>query len=272
MKLDRRGFLMTSFACGSSFVLPACDGLLGPPPEKADGSFGLPFTREDPGPWLDKIEIHQPVVYASLVDATRVRLWTEVRDVSQDINHEMTAEHYIPQIVLTDEFNNVIENRGFRYDSEARVVATVELPPEVKAIYAYELCNLHGWWRAAYSVEGLLVAPVGDARRAFTAGQPGQYAQQVPSHAPLLGRRPNGYFSVEVGDRAQGALHQQQPNHYIQYILVYDQYDQLREATVLGPNSPEAVYDFPPVGGTDRLRVLVYCNNYNWWEAEFSLV
>lgn len=271
MKLDRRGFVLTSLKWGSAtMLLPACD--LFAPEEPADGTFARPFTREDPGQWAQEIEIHQPVVYASYVDGKRVRLWLEVRDVNQDLNHEMTADHYIEQLVLMDEFGNTIDNRGFRYDAQARLVATVEIPHAVRRVYSYAHCNLHGWWRKAYDIGTLKAEPQGDARRAFTKYRPGQYAEQAPRHVPIVGKRPNGLLSVEVGDRAAGQLHPQEQNHYIKYILVYDQYDQLRDAAVLGPNNLEPVYDFPPVGGTNRLRVLVYCNTYNWWEAEYSLV
>lgn len=270
MLLNRRGFMMTSFASGTATALSACDAFT-PPSEPADGTYQRPFTREDPGPWQEKIEIHQPVVYGSLVDANRVRLWTEVRDVQSDKNHEMTSEHFVTRLLLQDQFYNTIEDRTFTYDAEARLVATVEIPPEVTSIFAFEQCNLHGWWRSSYDVVTLRQAPVGDTRRAFTAAQPGQFGGQVATHTPLLGRRPNGDFAVEVGDRANGGLHPQQANHHIQHILVYDQYDQLREVASLGPNYPEPVFDFPPVGGTSRIRVLAYCNNYNWWEAEFSI-
>lgn len=268
--LDRRGFLLTSFGAGVGVLWPACgpaDGADAP----ATGTFEQPFTELDPGPWKEKAAVHQPTLYAGLVDERRVRLWVEVRDAGVDISHEMSVEHYIERILLVDEFYNPIADRSFLFGVDARLVTTVDIPAGVEQVHAYALCNLHGWWRRSYAVKDLKVAPVGDARRAYTATQPGAFANQAPSHIPILGRRPDGRLSVEVGDRAQGQLHPQSAEHYIEFVAIYDQYDQLRATAPLGPNAPEALFNFDFVGGTERVRVLAFCNNYGWWEAEYTL-
>lgn len=269
MKLDRRGFLLTGFASGAATLLPACPSPA--PAGPAEGTYASPFSLDDPGPWADKAQIHQPVVYASLVDDFRVRLWIEVRDAFADRNHEMTVDHYVQRLLVQDAYDNVLADRGFRYDAEARIVTVLEIPSEVDVIHALELCNLHGWWRQSYLVSDLKVAPLGDQRRAYTREQPGRFAAQALSHVPILGRRPNGRLAVEVGDRAQGALHPQVEGHYVEQILVYDQFDQLRLTASLGRYAPEAVADFDFPGGTERLRVLAFCSNYSWWEAEYAL-
>src|SRR5687768_10220438 len=73
--LTRRRLLQTSAAVSAavttSALLPGCG------PEAADGTLARPFTKEDPGPWADKVDGHTPVVYAGLVDESRVRLWVE---------------------------------------------------------------------------------------------------------------------------------------------------------------------------------------------------
>lgn len=275
--LDRRNFLLLSARWGTAtaltpLALAACEreGNNGP----ADGSYGLPYTRDDPGEWTDKVEIHQPVLYGSRIDPENVRLWVEVQDTQQQPvkNHEMTADHYISSLVLVDNFQNTIAAREFAYDAQARLVATVQLDERVTSIEALELCNLHGWWSAVYDVADIDVPPQGDFRRAFTREGPGDYAAQVATHVPVFGKRPNGRHSVEVGDRENDSLHPMDEGHYIQEIFVFDQYDQLRAQGALGPAYQEPVIDFPPVGGTDRVRVLAYCNNYQWWEAEYAVI
>jgi desulfoferrodoxin (superoxide reductase-like protein) len=284
--LDRRGFILQSARWGSALALTplAACGPGGEDAGPADGTFGRPYTREDPGQWTDKIEIHQPVLYGAKIDATRVRLWCEVQDVVTDAanpkTHEMTAQHWISQIVLQDQYaaeegqqaDHTIASRSFAYDSEARLVANIELVDRVDAIEALAECNLHGWWRAVYSVDELNVDPQGDARRAYTRDQPGAYPDQVPTHVPVFGKRPNGNNSVEIGERENGNLHPMDDGHYIQHILVYDEYDQLRAQGQLNAQYEEPVIDFPPIGGTSRVRVLAYCNNYDWWEAEYSVI
>lgn len=268
--LDRRGFLMTSLAAGAGALWPACTPMTGPV-GPAEGTFDSPFTEQDPGPWNEKIDIHQPIVYAAMADDRRVRLWAEVRDANKDLNHEMSVEHYIERLMLVDEFYNVIADRSFLYGVDSRLVATVELPAGVTQIHAFALCNLHGWWRRTYNVEDLKVSPIGDSRRAYTASQPGVFGEHTASHIPVLGRRPDGRLSVEVGDRAQNKLHAQDANHYIEMVSIYDQNDQLRVTAFLGPHAKEAIFNFDFLGGTQKVRVLALCNNYGWWEAEYTL-
>lgn len=275
MQLDRRGFLLTSVRFGTAAaLLPAC----APPEEElpeGEGTFGSPLTRDSPGPYPDKIEIHLPRVYGARLDATRVRLWAEVQDTVQNppINHEMTAEHYISQIVLQDNFQNVMATRSFNFDAQARLVTTVELDERVTSVEALALCNQHLWWRAIYDVADLAVAPDGAVRRAYTLDQPGEYAAQAPTHTPVFGRRPNGYYGVEVGDRDGAGLHPMDEGHYVETIYVFDEYDQLRAQAQLGAQYQEPVADFPAtaIAGTARVRVLALCNNYKWWEAEYAL-
>ncbi len=275
MQLDRRGFLLTSARFGTAAaLLPACAPGEEELPE-GDGTFGAPLTKAAPGQFGDKIEIHLPRVFGARLDATRLRLWVEVADTTQNppLNHEMTVEHYISQIVLQDNFTNVIASRSFAFDAQARLVATVELDERVTTIEALALCNKHLWWRAIYSTTDLAIEPDGAVRRAYTRDQPGPHAAQANTHAPVFGRRPNGYYGVEVGDRNGAGLHPMDEGHYIQTIYVFDEYDQLRAQATLGPQYQEPIADFPAtaIAGTTRVRVLALCNNYQWWEAEYAL-
>lgn len=271
MHLDRRGFLLTSVRAGAAVaLLPACD-----PPElpEGEGTFGAPYTRQSPGPYAAQVESHLPLLLGSRVDATRIRLWVEVQGGNPPVNHDMTVDHYISQLVLQDNFLNVIASRSFAFDAQARLIATVELDERVTAIEALAQCNQYGWWRAIYGIDGLRIPPDGAVRRAYTRDQPGEYGPQSPQHTPIFGRRPDGNYGVEVGDRNNGGLHPMDAGHYIQTIYVFDEYDQLRAQANLGPQYQEPVADFPAtaIAGTSRVRVLALCNNYKWWEAEYSV-
>lgn len=281
MTLDRRDFVLQSVKFGtalgvSSAMLPAvaCDMAGGPPVEGELGEYTNPFTAEDPGEWTDKIEIHQPVLYAAPVGGGLTRLWVEVRDAAADKTHEQQQEHFIDQIVITDEFGNIIGNAGFQYSGQARIVTTVEIPEGITQIYCYEHCNLHGWWRAIYNVADIPAEPPGDFRRPLTAGAPGRWDDKIPVHIPYIGVNPDGYILVEIGSRADEKLHEMTPEHYIDKVLVYDQYGQLAESATLSPgNGQEAsvrLYNIVDLQASDYWRIVASCNLHDWWEAVYT--
>ena len=212
--LDRRQFVLKSAKSGGTLgvagtLLPAlaCDPMA-PPVEGELGEFTNPFTRDDPGEWTDKVEIHQPALYSAPVGGGLFRLWVEVRDVNGDKTHEQQSEHFIDRIVITDEFGNVIGDTSYTYTADARLVTTVSFPEGVTSIYCYEHCNLHGWWRSIYSVADIPAEPAGDVRRPLTSGAPGRWGDKIPVHIPYIGVNPtNNYIMVEVGSRADGTLH-----------------------------------------------------------------
>ncbi|MFZ9887202.1 MAG: desulfoferrodoxin family protein [Myxococcota bacterium] len=276
MPLDRRDFVMTSLRLGTaSLLLPACEPPEAEPLAEGEGTFGAPYTRAAPGPWGNKVEIHLPRLYGARIDDKRIRLWLEIEDVTQDpvVNHDMTVQHYISQLVLQDEFQNVIDSRTFAPGTDARMIASIEVPAEVGVIEAYALCNLHGWWRALYDIKALSAEPDGTFRRPYTNARPGEWVDKTATHTPVLGQRPNGYLSVEIGDRDKGALHPMTAEHYIESIYLFDELDQLRAYARLGPAFEEPVADFPAtaLGGTGRARVLAYCNLHGWWDAQFTV-
>lgn len=272
--MDRRDFLLGSVSFGALVALPRCAPQDVEPEGPADGSYDRPFTRDDPGPWADKIEVHQPVLYGAMVDDKRVRLWLEVQDIkiNPPKNHEMVQDHWIQELKIEDEFGNQIAYAAFPYEAQARLIVTVEIPERVQSLHAYAWCNSHGVWRATYDVAALKVTPAGDLRRPFTLAQPGQYVDIADKHVPILGKRPDGSFSIEVGDRAAGKLHEMTPQHYITQVVVYDQFDQLRALQNLGPNYAEPVVNGVNVAGANRVRVIAYCNLHFYWEAEFSVL
>jgi desulfoferrodoxin (superoxide reductase-like protein) len=271
--LPRREFLkkatLLSATSGVMMLVPACEG--GGEEGEPDGTFDLPWTKESPNP-DSNAAVEVPVVYAALVNQTSVRMWVEVLDTGTNTFHPQDATHFVEQLSIQDEFGNPIAALGYRYDNNARLIAQVEIPEGVNTVHVYSKCNLHGWWRASYAVDVLRVAPAGDVRRPLTAEQPGAWADKIEVHVPVFGKRPDGKYSVEVGDRAAGKLHEMIAGHYISAVLVYDEYHQLRAGTYMNEQvNPEPVYDFDPVGGTAYVRVVVGCNLHQWWEGVFSV-
>lgn len=60
-----------------------------------------------------------------------------------EVEHPMLEEHYIQFIILET------SNGYYKADLKPgdKPVATFVLPEGVKAVAAYELCNLHGFWK-----------------------------------------------------------------------------------------------------------------------------
>jgi desulfoferrodoxin (superoxide reductase-like protein) len=272
LRLDRRRFVLTSASAGALLPLTpmACNPVAAPlEPVGQPGEFGNPFTLEAPGPHAAVAAINQPTIYAGLVNETEVRLWCEVRDIGLDQDHPQQLNDFVDQIVLKDDFGNDIAAAAYTYDTQARLIRTVTLAAPVQSIYAYQHNALTGWWRAQYAIDTLNVDPVGDTRRAFTANKPKPGADAA-EEVPLLGQLPTGEFAVEVGNRGGGKLHPMEANHYIQSILVYDEFDQLRQNFNLGPNFVEPVVTFPPLG-SNRIRVITFCNQHNFWEGVYQI-
>jgi desulfoferrodoxin (superoxide reductase-like protein) len=252
-------------------LLPRC----GPDPStvKADGSYEAPYTAEDPGAFAAEVPTSVPVLYGALLDATRVRLWLEVLNngVQPAASHPMLADHYIQELRLLDGDNNELAYVSYPAEAQARLIRDVELPAEVETIHAFAKCSKHGVWRSTWSVADLKKAPVGDLRRAYTADQPGPYADKILAHVPILGKRPDGSFAVEVGDRAAGKLHEMSENHHIQHVVVLDQGNQTRVDQPLGPTVAEPVVEGVNVNGTQRVRVVALCNLHFYWQADYGV-
>lgn len=265
----RREMLKWMSACGA-LLTTGCDSEEpDPDPVAADGSFSNPYTRDDPG---EKPDVHLPVLYAGNVSDSSTRLWVEIFDPGTGIVHDMNQEHYIKQIAIFDNYGNEIAGQGFYYDMQARLITQIEIPKEAEQIYVYTECNKHGWWLTVYNSSDLAVDPAGDQRRPYTKDKPGDWTDLVKKHVPIFGRRPDGTFSVEVGDRVDGELHVMTDQHYMSWILIYDEFAQLRAYVELSPSiNPEPVYDFTAIGGTKYLRMTAYCNLHGWWEEVYSM-
>jgi desulfoferrodoxin (superoxide reductase-like protein) len=261
--LTRRRLLQTSAAVAALPLLPACG------PEAADGTLARPFTREDPGPWAEKIEVHQPVVYGALVDDTRVRIWVEVEDQDKAVTHEQTPEHFVSRILVQDQDGAVLGDAVYPYEAAARLVVVLDLPATVTALRVYEECNKHGIWLASYDVKDLKVAPGGDARRPLTKDQPGPWAEKIATHVPVLTKVDAATLRVEIGDVAADKMHVTQVDHYIVDVVVYDQNAQEIARVPIGQNLP--TFDMPIPAGTTSVRVVAWCNLHDHWESELAL-
>lgn len=253
----------------SAFVMTGCDGET-PPDEElaADGSFARPWTASEPG---ENPDVHFPVLYGAEVSDSEKRLWVEVLDPGNGEEHEMTEEHYVKQIVIFDEHGNEITGAGFAYWMQARLIYHVAIPDEVTQLYVYSECNLHGWWLSVYDVADIKGDPVGDYRRPFTLDRPGEWGDVAAKHKPIFGRRPDGSYSIEIGDRDSEELHVMTEQHYMSWVFLFDEYAQLRRYVELSPDyNAEPVYDFEPFG-SPYIRIVTYCNLHGWWEGVYSL-
>jgi superoxide reductase len=97
------------------------------------------FTRDDPGPWAGKEEVHLPQI---TFEKTAAGL-----KVTIAVGHEMNAEkpHYIMWIKLLDGEDNLIGEKSFQaVDEKAEAIFEIQSAPAL--LKAYAMCNLHGLW------------------------------------------------------------------------------------------------------------------------------
>jgi len=99
-----------------------------------------PYTRDDPGPWADKVKAHAPEV-------TYEKAGTGLK-VTVRVNHPMDPKtpHYIMEIRLEDGSGASLGKKEFVATDPAPPTATFELKTVPGKLKAYERCNLHGLW------------------------------------------------------------------------------------------------------------------------------
>ncbi len=272
--LTRRRLLQTtatlSAAGMSGATLSAAALLPGCGVEPADGSVERPYTREDPGQWTDKIEVHQPVVYAGLVDDAKVRVWIEVENADTLTAHEQSPAHYIKRIFVQDQDGAVLADAAYPPEAAARLITVLDLPATVTQLRVFEECNNHGVWLAVYDTAALKVAPLGDSRRPLTKDQPGAWAEKTATHVPILTKLDGGRVRIDVGDAAADKLHVTEAGHYIKDIAVYDQNAQELARVDVGAELLPT-FELTVPAGVTHLRVVAWCNLHDHWEAELAL-
>lgn len=269
LELTRRQALRNTFAFGAATALTPTLGSLSGCVPPADGTFERPFTREDPGEWADKIEIHIPRVFAALVDDTRLRIWVEVED-DAGTPHEQTEAHFVSRLLVTDQDGAVFSDLSFSSEADARLIFTADIPATTTELKIFEACNLHGVWLQNYDVAALRVPPIGDLRTPLTPEQPGEWSDKIAVHIPFVFVGEQGLV-VEVGDRASDKLHVMTDEHYIDAVTVLDQNNQVIAEQLFSPSDAEPAFTIATPPGTTTVRVIASCNLHDWWEGSFSV-
>jgi len=100
-----------------------------------------PYTRDDPGPWADKVKSHVPEIsYERAGSGLKVTVKVD--------NHPMDPKtpHYIMEIRLEDGTGVALGKKEFVATDPAPPTATFELKSIPAKLRAYERCNVHGLW------------------------------------------------------------------------------------------------------------------------------
>lgn len=94
------------------------------------------LTAEAPGDWAGKEAKHVPKVTKSMKDGQET--------IVVEVPHEMKKEHWISQIWLRDQNN---ELAGYtKLKPTDKPILTVVLKEGMERVRAFESCNLHGVW------------------------------------------------------------------------------------------------------------------------------
>jgi superoxide reductase len=102
---------------------------------------GLIYTRDNPGRWVNLVNIHTPAVS---MDAGRVKIVTP---------HPMSLQHFIVKHVLLTEDGLVLGERTFAYTDSAPPTSYYELMDGFHGnLWATSFCNLHDLWLTEFKV------------------------------------------------------------------------------------------------------------------------
>lgn len=127
---DRRDFLKTTAAAVSVMAFTSAPLALaaGSPENK-----NIIFTKDAPGKWAGKADIHAPQV---TVAGDKVTLFT---------NHPMSESHFIVRHTLVLADGTYVGGQAFTADDKPE--STYDLPAGYKGrICATSFCNLHDFW------------------------------------------------------------------------------------------------------------------------------
>jgi superoxide reductase len=134
---DRRNFLRKSALITAGVILATGKKVFasesGFPP-------GVIYTRENPGMWAQKVEIHAP------------RVQVEGRKVTIQTLHPMTEKHYIVRHTLVTLDGKVLGSKTF-YPVDKKAVSHYEVEPgHGTRFYATSFCNLHDFWVTPFTL------------------------------------------------------------------------------------------------------------------------
>jgi len=105
-----------------------------------------PYTRENPGPWAEKVETHLPqITYEKTGSGLKVTVKVD--------NHPMDPQqpHFVMSIMLHDAAGAMLGEKTF-VATDPTPVATFELMTVPEKLVAYEHCNIHGIWMSETAV------------------------------------------------------------------------------------------------------------------------
>ena len=134
---DRRDFLKKSVLVAAGMVVARPASALALP-----GKFpaGIVYTKENPGKWAKKAEIHAPEVK---IEGKKITITTK---------HPMSRKHYIVRHTLVSADGKVIGSKTFQ-PSDEKAISTYELAsPSGSKLYATSFCSLHDFWLTEFNV------------------------------------------------------------------------------------------------------------------------
>ena len=180
--------------------------------------------------------------------------------------HPMEEEHHISRHQIQAESGEVIADHIFNVgvDLEAKNLFRPALP-EGENIFVLSTCNLHGIWKANFSIADLLNGF--EDTTLYTQDSPGRWSGKEAGHLPNV--------SMEDISLVVSTEHGMSEEHYISKHQVLDE-----NGTILGENvfdptveteTPVSrfILNRPSIGTT--FKVLSHCNLHGMWEVSFPL-
>ncbi|MFK7827336.1 MAG: desulfoferrodoxin family protein [Oligoflexales bacterium] len=178
--------------------------------------------------------------------------------------HPMEEEHYIARHQIIAENGEVIADRIFKIgvDSEAKSLFR-PLMPSGDTVSALSTCNLHGIWKADYSIADLLNGF--EDTTIYTQESPGRWAGKEAGHLPNV--------SMEGSILLVTTEHAMTEEHYISKHQVIDELGTVLNEKLFNPaEDTDATSRFrverPAVGS--NFIVLSHCNLHGIWQKEFA--
>ncbi|MFH1375547.1 MAG: desulfoferrodoxin family protein [Patescibacteria group bacterium] len=94
----------------------------------------------------------------------------------------------------------------------------------------------------------------------YTAENPGEFAEKKEKHIPVI-EIDGSTVKVRVGIEE----HPMEPAHYIEWIALYQDGEELARQDLTPDDAPEATFD--NIENIDKLKVREHCNIHGTWES-----